>query len=574
MIVKCGNCQTRFKIPDEKVTDKGVKVRCTKCQNTFRVTRADAQPPAGAASPPPVGDDPFARFGPSTDSIHAQETRPFTLPPDLLSAQQKVTAHNPLKPSYEAQSDVPPELFDQPTRIGPPPARPAAPPPSAHGHAPPAFDPFDFAKEPTQQSSPPTDDPFGFGALPAAPSSAAAPDPFDFDSPTRVNHNAVNAAAGASTSADPFDFGAPSPSAATAPSFDFGSLGDPAPPPPAVAPNSFGAAPANAFDDSRTMPAPQQSAPPAFADPFGQPEGQGFADPFAQQDAQQHGQAQMTDPFGEPATRPASSAANPFGESNVLPDVLPPDAPSMGGADMDARAMFDMPARKPSPPPEDEPAPVPVAAIKLTKVPASEISNPSARTVEAPEEEKGSAAGAAKKVTGVFVNIAIAAALLLIVGAVGLVYMNEGKLEAQSFQPARLMGMLSPTSNWQATDISNGLYDTRGGKPVFFVRGEVKNKSGKPALVKVRAEILDGAALVRSAEVYAGAAPTPEELYGIGSAADVDALAAKLQKASAEVAPSSTAPFLITFYEYPPDLSGFRLKVTVIDAGSAQTAAR
>ena len=47
MIVKCERCQTKFKIPDDKVTDKGVKVRCTKCQHTFRVNRAgpvDAAP--------------------------------------------------------------------------------------------------------------------------------------------------------------------------------------------------------------------------------------------------------------------------------------------------------------------------------------------------------------------------------------------------------------------------------------------------------------------------------------------------------------------------------------------------
>ncbi|NNB91506.1 zinc-ribbon domain-containing protein, partial [Corallococcus exiguus] len=42
MIVQCEQCQTRFKIPDEKVTEKGVKVRCTKCQNTFRVAREPA----------------------------------------------------------------------------------------------------------------------------------------------------------------------------------------------------------------------------------------------------------------------------------------------------------------------------------------------------------------------------------------------------------------------------------------------------------------------------------------------------------------------------------------------------
>src|SRR4051794_10472979 len=52
MIVKCERCQTRFKIPDEKVTEKGVKVRCAKCQHTFRVVREDAPSATPAPSIP------------------------------------------------------------------------------------------------------------------------------------------------------------------------------------------------------------------------------------------------------------------------------------------------------------------------------------------------------------------------------------------------------------------------------------------------------------------------------------------------------------------------------------------
>ncbi|NPC75606.1 paraquat-inducible protein A, partial [Corallococcus exiguus] len=53
MIVQCEQCQTRFKIPDEKVTEKGVKVRCTKCQNTFRVAREPAPVPYTHLTLPP-----------------------------------------------------------------------------------------------------------------------------------------------------------------------------------------------------------------------------------------------------------------------------------------------------------------------------------------------------------------------------------------------------------------------------------------------------------------------------------------------------------------------------------------
>jgi len=85
MIVKCENCQTRFKIPDEKVTEKGVKVRCTKCAHTFRVKRgADGSaliiPAAPSAAPPlpaqAVGENPFAQFvPPAGGDMFSKETR-------------------------------------------------------------------------------------------------------------------------------------------------------------------------------------------------------------------------------------------------------------------------------------------------------------------------------------------------------------------------------------------------------------------------------------------------------------------------------------------------------------------
>lgn len=37
MIIQCDKCQSKFKIDDSKVTEKGVKVRCKKCSNIFTV---------------------------------------------------------------------------------------------------------------------------------------------------------------------------------------------------------------------------------------------------------------------------------------------------------------------------------------------------------------------------------------------------------------------------------------------------------------------------------------------------------------------------------------------------------
>ena len=60
MIVKCASCQTRFKIGDDKVTEKGVKVRCTKCGTVFVVRKGDEQgtgpAPSSRSKTPPAQD--------------------------------------------------------------------------------------------------------------------------------------------------------------------------------------------------------------------------------------------------------------------------------------------------------------------------------------------------------------------------------------------------------------------------------------------------------------------------------------------------------------------------------------
>ena len=49
MIIQCGKCQTKFRLDDSRVTDKGVKVRCTKCKYVFTVQKEE--PEAGSFEP-------------------------------------------------------------------------------------------------------------------------------------------------------------------------------------------------------------------------------------------------------------------------------------------------------------------------------------------------------------------------------------------------------------------------------------------------------------------------------------------------------------------------------------------
>lgn len=74
MIIQCDRCNTRFRLEDSKVTEKGVKVRCSKCQNIFVV-----KPPPPQEEFPvrkePLQERPEER--PSPPPPQKWEKRPF-----------------------------------------------------------------------------------------------------------------------------------------------------------------------------------------------------------------------------------------------------------------------------------------------------------------------------------------------------------------------------------------------------------------------------------------------------------------------------------------------------------------
>ncbi len=176
--------------------------------------------------------------------------------------------------------------------------------------------------------------------------------------------------------------------------------------------------------------------------------------------------------------------------------------------------------------------------------------------------------------TGLFVNVAIAAGMVLVLGAAGTIYANDGKLETAAFSVRRLGALIKANREALAVESWNGIYDTRAGKPIFYIRGDAQNTTSAPARLRVRAEILDGSQLVRSSEVFAGAAAGPEDLYNIESSEGADALHTRLDANPAPIPPGGRAPFLVAFYEYPPNLSAFRLKVSVRALGPSEAAAR
>jgi predicted Zn finger-like uncharacterized protein len=211
MIVKCASCQTRFKIGDDKVTEKGVKVRCTKCGTVFVVRKGDEEgtgpapsprsktPPASdsvgslddlfslpslgttsAAAPAPAAgaanlDDPFAGFlaGPAPSAKNDLMPGEFTLgtaPVDqalLSSSGASLPAPAGATPMSDLLGLETAWPAAAPSPASKPPRSPASRPPKGSGSKPPkpppdASDPFEAALDPlgSPASIHPPPDPF------------------------------------------------------------------------------------------------------------------------------------------------------------------------------------------------------------------------------------------------------------------------------------------------------------------------------------------------------------------------------------------------------------------------------
>ncbi|NOK12075.1 zinc-ribbon domain-containing protein [Corallococcus exercitus] len=206
--------------------------------------------------------------------------------------------------------------------------------------------------------------------------------------------------------------------------------------------------------------------------------------------------------------------------------------------------------------------------------PAVTVAKPSARMEDVGMPQRR-LPGRARKVTGLVLNLAIATVLVVALGALGTVYLRDGKVDPSTLSPDRLRTLVLPASRpFIASDVSNGLYETRDGRMLFVVRGEAENRSGAAAAVRVRAALFDGDQRVRSAEGLAGALATPEELHAVTTREAATALRQRMDAAALPVPPGGKVPFLVMLQEFPADLSGFRLEVTLEPVPSEPTADR
>jgi predicted Zn finger-like uncharacterized protein len=191
MIVECGECSTKFKIADEKITSRGVKVRCSKCKHLFVVKKGgkteQIEKPAKTKEKKKPAKPKPAVAEPIVDGPTMKVPRPdgVGIPESVFKAPTKVTAPPPPPPPpppgksppkiSAADSTELDDIFSRPTKVGPTPPPvadqkkfPVPPPPLAGDGGKSLADQIDLdGEEPKSKPLP--------SAAPEAPLSAPPP---------------------------------------------------------------------------------------------------------------------------------------------------------------------------------------------------------------------------------------------------------------------------------------------------------------------------------------------------------------------------------------------------------------
>jgi len=461
VVVQCPTCQSKFRIADEKVTDRGVRVRCTSCKNVFQVRK----PGAGGADQTPgpgstmdlsaLGAAAVAKSG-STGPVKTGSTGPVKTG---STGPVKTGSTGPIKAGAAARPSTGPV---KPT-TGP--VRPSTD--KVRGAA---------RQEAGAARRLDADDLFGMAEL-----TGDAPLSTGLDAPAQPPSTPDPAPAAAKPASnlpglDDLDFeidDRPAQKAARPPPLP--ELDDPQPPPPPLDPPL-------PLADSAADPVPDAEGPMVLDDPF-------------------------------VAIAPGASAA----AAN--------DAPAE-----------EKPVRTAEPRPRTDPV--------LRRDPAP-----------APTPAEPEIAPARALISSAITGLLGAALAIAVVIA-----------SALSDDSAAGWFGFGTAADVIPTGVVSGLYDTAGGKPVFFVRGRVENRSNKVrGPVRVTAELVADGASEAKADAIAGTEPTPEDVWSLRSPADAEKLTRTLQTARVDrsIAPGASLPFFALIPDPPADLVKHRLQVRV-----------
>ncbi len=473
MVVQCNSCQSKFRIADEKVTERGVRVRCTSCKNVFQVRKPGAEGTDGAPGPgstmdlSSLGAAAIAKSGSNSTGKPAGASRPGTGPvkPSTGPVKTSKPSTGPVKPSTG-----PVKPSTGPVKTSKPSTGPVKSPAGSRGASQDGGASLDV------------DDLFGMAELTG-------------DAPL-------------SGGLDP-------------------EVPPPPPPPPAAKPAQTKSPDLVDLefdlDDAPPKPAPLKAPakPPAPAK---------AATPAPAEDDDEDPLAGAFDPPAAASPAAAAAASIPLDD----PFARPPAA--IGAAA----------SEKPAPP-------EPPAKAASEKLKSEALARLSLRPVPRPEDLEIAPVRAivASALTGLLG--AALALVLVIVSALS----DDGAAGWLGFGPA---------ADVIATGVVSGLYDTAGGKPVFYVRGRVENRTGKArGPVRVTAELVaDGAPEARG-EAMAGVEPTPEDVWSVRTPSDADRLIRSLQSARVErkVSPGGSLPFFALIAEPPADLQKHRLRIRI-----------
>ncbi len=403
----------------------------------------------------------------------------------------------------------------------PAPLPPAAATPSAPARPPPLprrDDPFALASRetPTAPAPVPAKDPFASFASP----------PADIPEPTPVGFDLAAAA-----SAAPRNGSTPAPSPGFLGSLPVTNLADlektgarrvdaAAPPPPAAAPDAD-----LALEERTPVGIPVQDGQRAAGDLAAAASAQDFD--FPPPDA--FGGLEYSLEYGPPApeepTAPGMGA--PVGPPEEPPfEVASPAESSRGGVAPAAAAPGGAPVRG-TPRGEEEVGPVEADTL------------------------------GAGRLHGILVNAVSLALLLVFTAGILLWWRGESVLGVVRRAARGTDGSLAVIAK------ENGYYETSSGRPLVFVRGEVRSQAARPVgRVRVRAEMVQAGRVVARTEGLAGAVPTPEELAPLGSTEEAERLRAVLApRAPEQIPPGRALPFLVTFLDYPPDMADVTFRV-------------
>jgi predicted Zn finger-like uncharacterized protein len=600
MVVQCTNCQARFRVADEKVPERGVKVRCTKCSTVFRVTRADAVDVKPAASRDPFGLS-TGRNSSSPNQAPGSNTGPHALvndfglggapatpfgSPDAPPHGGRVVPHMPPAVSLTYGAASPHQSLDLDLSLGPPSAPnrplPPMPPMSSPGTPSPSPNNYNgagsFGRNGATTGPSAIDaafaqgmaDPFadlvgGQQAAPAPPPRPPPPmDPFaDLDSRPP-----------AAAFGDPFADGPPSGAGNSGQGF--------------VAPQGY------------PVPPPQRSAPPA--DPWvnllqSQPKEE--TDPFAGLDSAPPVQPPSRD-LGREAPRAENrpeqlelDAPNAAGEAPRMTGRagagLPPVAGGagefeMGEAtrghklDLDYKTVgLDNFSSLNEPEPKQERPRERVEtgrdAVEIGRVMSSGKQAPAAKVVEEKPkavDQKAVARGRFRRelASAVF-NIA-SACVVFYAGIVAIAWVRAPRaigLDDIGFPMVHLaFGSASePGEQLRATQIHTGIYPTHAGGELFYVEGMAENTSTvRYDALYADVEITRGDHEVKSAKALVQLHATPEHLWALDSRKNDDLQKALMKDApSLEMEPHKSAPFIAVFMLTAKDVEGCDVRVSI-----------